>query len=126
MVVLHTPVRTGAAPFESDFDALLGELEAAPADAAQLADGRRWVAQELYAETPTLASLRLAAGMSQRQLAEACAIEQPHVSRYESGRHEPKLGIAVRWAAALGVDVETLYAAWAASQQKIADEVHGH
>jgi len=106
------PAQPQTPAFETGFDQLLAELEAQPDTAADLADGRRWVGQQFYGQAHTLAGLRLAAGISQRQLAQQCGIEQPHVSRFESGRHEPGLGLAGRIAAALGVSLETLLAAW--------------
>jgi transcriptional regulator with XRE-family HTH domain len=50
--------------------------------------------------------------MSQSQLAEACGLEQPHVSRYESGRHEPSLSVSRKMAETLGVSMEQFHNAW--------------
>lgn len=97
----------------SDFDKLLQSVEVDPQAAASVQEGRKWVADSFYGDRSTLASLRLAAGLSQRQVAAACGIEQPHVSRYESGRHEPSLGTAQKMAAVLGVGLDVFAAAWA-------------
>jgi DNA-binding XRE family transcriptional regulator len=113
-VIAHA-VQAEHAPTFADFDALVDELEANPGSQQQLAAGRRWVGQALYAGPPTLASLRLAAGLSQRQLGDLCNLQQPHVSRYEAGRVEPSLGMAHAMAQALGVDLATLHAAWQAT-----------
>lgn len=124
IVTFFASVPSGPARCETDFDALVSEMEASPADAQALADGRRWVGQQFYAQGMTLAGLRLAAGLSQRQLAEACGIEQPHVSRYESGRHEPSLTLAARMAGALGVGLDTLFAAWSSTHQQAKASAH--
>ncbi len=116
--------QSGPAPHETDFDALLASLEGDPDSAARLANGRQWVSQQFYADSPSLAGLRLAAGLSQRQLADACGMQQPHVSRFESGRHEPGLDMSFRIAAALGVSMELLHAAWANTRQQTAEASH--
>jgi ribosome-binding protein aMBF1 (putative translation factor) len=90
----------------SDFDAFARELAADPASASAVAEGRKWVSSTFYGGKPTIAALRLAAGMSQEDLADACGLQQPHVSRYESGRIEPKVLVARKLAAALGVTVD--------------------
>lgn len=118
VVHLALSAQPQAPEFEAGFDQLLGELQAQPDTAAALADGLRWVGQQFYGQTHTLAGLRLAAGLSQRQLALQCGIEQPHVSRYESGRHEPGLSMAGRMAAALGVSLEALLSAWHNTHQQ--------
>ncbi len=101
----------------SDFDKLLLELEQDEETAAQLQEGRKWVASEFYQERPTLASLRLSAGLSQKQLGAACGMEQPHVSRYESGKHEPLLTVSMNMARALGVDLDVFAQAWANTRE---------
>lgn len=125
MVNLAFPPAPGPATFESGFDTLVAEMEADPAQARLLADGRRWVGQQFYGLT--LAGLRLAAGLSQRQLAEACGagIEQPHISRYESGRVEPGLNVAARLASAMGVGLDVLHAAWTNTLQQPPVNAHG-
>lgn len=90
----------------SAFDALLTELESSKETASQLQEGRKWVSGNFYNDLPTLASLRLAAGLSQKQLADACGMEQPHISRYESGKHDPSLRTSRGIAKALGVNLE--------------------
>ncbi len=98
------------------FDALLVETEADPKQAEMLAAGRQWVAQAFYKdEHRTLAGLRLAAGLSQRQLGERFGIGQQHISRYESGKHKPSLDTAHQMARALGVDLDTYFNAWQAT-----------
>lgn len=67
-----------------------------------------WVAETLYPGENTLATMRLRAGLSQKELAARCNFEQPHVSRYESGRTEPGVFAAKRIAIALGVSLDQL------------------
>lgn len=113
-----TPAETSRESF-SEFDGLLKSLEDEEASATELREGRKWVANAFYGERPTLASLRLSAGMSQKQLGEACGIEQPHVSRYESGKHEPSLTTAVCMARALGVGLDVFSDAWANTRSSV-------
>lgn len=108
-----------AAPIPSPqdaFEALLEDAEADTVQSAALAQGRQWVAQAFYqGEHRTLAALRLAAGLSQRQLGQRCSLGQQHISRYESGKHKPSLDTAHGMARALGVDLDTYFAAWQAT-----------
>lgn len=98
------------------FDELLSEAEQDREQAALLAAGRQWVAQAFYqGEHRTLAGLRLAAGLSQRQLGERCGLGQQHISRYESGKHKPSIDTAHDMARALGVDLDTYFSAWQAT-----------
>lgn len=82
-------------------------IQAQDADTrAAIADAALWVADEFYAGQQTLSSLRLRAKLTQRQLAEKCGVEQPHISRYETGRVEPKITHASKMAGALGVSLD--------------------
>lgn len=99
-------------PSFSEFDKLLSSLEEDKEIAKKLNEARKWVGNEFYSDNLTLASLRLSAGFSQCNLGKTCGIEQSHVSRYESGKHEPSLSLSVKLAKALNVDVETLFVAW--------------
>ena len=110
-----TPVRP--ASFKEgydDFDRLASEVGGDAKVAAEVVRGREWVASTYG--NGDLASLRLAAGLSQSELAELCDIEQPHVSRYESGRHEPLVSTAGKMARALGVSLEVFVKAWSLSR----------
>lgn len=78
---------------------------------AKVAAAGAWVADTVYKGPATLATLRLRAGLSQKELAQKCGLEQPHVSRYESGRHEPGVFQAQQMAAALGVTLDQLVSA---------------
>ena len=100
----------------SEFDKLLSSLEENQETANELSEARKWVADSFYSDQLTFASLRLKSGLSQRKLGEICGIEQSHVSRYESGKHEPSLSLAITMADALGVKAEILFEAWSNSR----------
>jgi DNA-binding XRE family transcriptional regulator len=102
---------------ESDFEKLLDALENSKDGAAELSEARKWLADAFYPEQLTIASLRLKAGLSQQQLGELCGIKQSHVSRYESGKHEPSISLAINFAKALNVSAETIFLAWCNSRQ---------
>ena len=55
-----------------------------------------------------LKAARIAAGMTQTQLAEAAGLQQRDVSRYESGKHEPGALTLKRMAQALGCSMDYL------------------
>lgn len=93
-----------------EFDSLASEVGSDERVAAEVVRGREWVANKYG--NGDLASLRLAVGLSQSELAGRCDIEQPHVSRYESGRHEPLVSTAGKMASALGVSLEVFLSAW--------------
>lgn len=98
-----------------DFDLLSSEVAADAETSASVARGREWVASTFG--SGDLASLRLAAGLSQSELAALCGIEQPHISRYESGRHEPLVGTACKMASALGVSIDVFANAWSSTRE---------
>jgi ribosome-binding protein aMBF1 (putative translation factor) len=107
VVYYTTAVPQGVQSNCSEFDAFVSELEANPEDARRLKDANKWVAAKFYeAKEPTLAALRLAAGLSQRGLAAATGFEQSHISRYESGRIVPGTDIGSKLARALGVTLD--------------------
>lgn len=51
---------------------------------------------------------RIAAGMTQQQLADALGIAQQSVARWETGEREPRVSTLKRIAAALGCDLSAL------------------
>jgi transcriptional regulator with XRE-family HTH domain len=55
-----------------------------------------------------LAELRRARGLTQAALAERIGVQANQVSRYESGRSEPTLGVLRQLAIALSVSCDTL------------------
>ena len=78
---------------------------------SQVAKAGTWVAKNVYPEETTLATLRLKAGLSQKEFAILCGIQQPHVSRYETGKHEPGVFQAQAMAKALGIGLDDLVVA---------------
>ncbi len=106
----------------SDFDKLLATVEDDDTQSAELKKARKWVSKKFYAEDQSLASLRLAAGLSQKQMGKICNIDQSHVSRYESGKHEPSLTISACMAKALGVNLGVFFIAWNNTRQLLQSE----
>lgn len=51
---------------------------------------------------------RIAAGMTQQQLADALGIAQQSVARWETGEREPRVSTLKRIAAVLGCDLSVL------------------
>lgn len=79
-----------------------------------------WVAENLYKDEVTLASLRLRAGLSQKTLAEQCGWKQPTIARYETGSTIPSLLAASKIAKALGIGVDELVVAFENSSNRVA------
>ena len=53
-------------------------------------------------------SFRIAKKMTQAQLASACGMDRPNISRLEGGKHTPNLATVQKVAAALGVSISKL------------------
>ena len=53
-------------------------------------------------------SFRIAKKMTQAQLASACGMDRPNISRLESGKHAPNMTTVQKVAAALGVSISKL------------------
>jgi transcriptional regulator with XRE-family HTH domain len=56
-----------------------------------------------------LRDARLAAGLSQRALAERLGVPQPVIARWETGAREPRVRAAVRVAEALGTTANAIW-----------------
>jgi DNA-binding XRE family transcriptional regulator len=107
-------------PEFAEFDKLVAELEAEPRDRESLSEARKVIGRKIYdGSNATLAALRMEAGLSQRELGELCGLPQPHVSRFESGKHEPGIVIASAIAAALNVSLERVADAWERSRDAL-------
>jgi len=91
-----------------DIDDVVARIEQDTARAAALEEARRTIASRHYAGSWGLAALRLRKGWSQRRLAEAIGVKQPHIARLESGQNEPSLGTVRKLSAALDVTVEEI------------------
>lgn len=53
-------------------------------------------------------AVRIAAGMTQQQLADALGVAQQSVTRWETGEREPRVSTLRRIAAVLGCDLSAL------------------
>lgn len=94
----------------NDFDALMAELEADPANARELAEASSWVADTFYAtEGATVRTARLHKGLSQVQLSVMLETSQAQVAKIESGRVDPQHSTLIKLARALDVDANTLF-----------------
>ena len=58
--------------------------------------------------TSPITTARLAAGLTQSQLAERIGVAAQHVGRWERGERKPKIDALIRIADALGCDVRDL------------------
>lgn len=91
-----------------DIDDQVAADERDPVRKAALEAGRRTIAERYYANAMGLAVLRLRRGWSQRALADAIGVKQPHIARLESGQNDPSLGTMRKLARALGVSIEEI------------------
>lgn len=85
--------------------------EANPDRAARLAAARANLPDSIYPGQESLAVLRLRAGFSQAQLAEAAQTSQPHIARIEAGRNDPSTGLICRVASALKLEPASVFRA---------------
>jgi len=99
-------------PNTVSLELLMQESEADPIKAKYLSDARKELSDALYEEEPkTLSVLRLAAGLSQVQLARLVGTSQPHLARIEQGKNDPGTDMVARIATALGLnDVDVFQA----------------
>jgi DNA-binding transcriptional regulator YiaG len=101
---------TQLAQQHNDFDALMAELEADPANAQELAEASTWVADTFYAhEGATVRTARLRKGLSQVQLSVILETSQAQVAKIESGRVDLQHSTLIKLAQALDVDANTLF-----------------
>lgn len=99
-------------PETTSLSSLMAEFEADGEMAEHLADARRSLGQQLYADEPqTLSALRLMAGLSQTRLAELANTTQPHVAKIENGKTDPGTDTIARIAQALRIDEDTAFRA---------------
>lgn len=94
------------------FESVIRRQEADPEKAVYLARARQNLAKTLYAdEQETVTGLRLAAGLSQVQLAERAETSQPHIARIERGQNDPSTELIARIAKALNADEDRVFRA---------------
>jgi DNA-binding XRE family transcriptional regulator len=97
----------------SSLDDILGALVAEHGE-QHLAEANQWVADALYPEhidAPTIAVLRLKAGLTQRGLAEKMGVKQPYIARIEGGQENITFTTLANLASALDIDIGTAAAA---------------
>lgn len=91
-------------PNTVSLESVLQESELDPLRAKYLSEARKELSGVLYEEKPkTLSVLRLAAGLSQVQLAKLVETSQPHLARIEQGKNDPGTDIIARIAVALNL-----------------------
>lgn len=96
----------------SEFDKFVDDLERDPTNSKLLEEGRKWLWRAFYADKkPTLISLRLSRGLSQKRLSALSGIPQQNIASYESGG-ELNPDDAGKMAEELGVAMPVLYDAW--------------
>ncbi|EXS68545.1 hypothetical protein BF95_19520 [Sphingobium sp. Ant17] len=76
--------------------------------AERLVVARKRIAARAAPAPASLAQLRLKAGLSQKQLADAIGTSQPAISNYESGEREPTIANIKSMARALNVSFDVL------------------
>ena len=97
-----------------------------PLRAAAIAKGRQRlakVADHLNPGFRPLSALRLAAGLSQSELAEKMSMKQPNIARFEKKPGDPSLSTLQKLATVLGVDIGEVIAAVEAVNKAEADRV---
>lgn len=109
-VVVHPPQRDGW----RDINDRIADISKDSRRAAALQRARARLSESLFKEH-TLSSLRLSKGMSQSDLAAAIGTSQGRVSRIEAGLDDPLHSTVRKLAAALGVGVEVISNALAAT-----------
>lgn len=99
-------------PNSVSLDSLTRAAEGDERKAAFLKQSRKQLSATLYAdEQNTLSALRLAAGLSQAELADKALTSQPHIARIERGQTDPSTDLIARIAKALGEDDARVYRA---------------
>jgi DNA-binding XRE family transcriptional regulator len=89
-------------------------INKSPLRAAAIVKGRQRLVKVLENRNPgfrPLSVLRLAAGMSQIELAQSMGMKQPNIARLEKNPGDPSLSTLKRLAAALGVEIGHVIAA---------------
>lgn len=87
----------------TDIDDYIDELCQDENDRSALVEARREIANDLYGEQISIASLRLKHGWSQRDLARIIGTQQPHISRLEAGTIDPRLSTLTKLADAFDI-----------------------
>lgn len=97
-----------------------------PLRAAAIVKGRQRLAKVAHHLNPgfrPLSALRLAAGLSQSELAEKMDMKQPNIARFEKKPGDPSLSTLQKLATVLGVDIGEIIAAVEATNEAGAKHV---
>ena len=108
--VIATPIR----PRGTSLKDVIAQVEASPAGKEGMDRARRRVAA-LKAENklvPSIRNLRIAAGLSQQQIANAAQMSQAQVARFEAGQGDPRISSIERIASALSTSSTQIMAAF--------------
>lgn len=97
---INPPATKATLLFESGVSS---QLTVAAAHASDMTNGRGDVAIDGEKLGARLRELRLAAGLTQAELARRTGIHRPNIARVEAGRHTPSLETLARIANAIGV-----------------------
>jgi ribosome-binding protein aMBF1 (putative translation factor) len=97
---------------------LVAQREKDTRKAAAYARARQKLAMQLADTEVSLVKLRLAAGMSQAQLADAMGKKQPYIARLESGSNDVQMSTIEALAKALSVPAGDVFTAVMTSRSK--------
>jgi DNA-binding XRE family transcriptional regulator len=101
-------------------DDLVAEFEKFPGGAKVLAEARQDLARELSETQPVknLRGFRLAAGLSQQQLADKAGMTQPQIANFENGIGNPQMSTLRKIATPLALSDDEVFKAWQHSQER--------
>lgn len=105
-------------------DRSASRIRSNPLRAAAIVKGRQRLAKITDQRNPgfrPLSTLRLAAGLSQAELAEKMEMKQPNIARFEKKPGDPAMSTLQKLAAVLGVDIGEVVAAVDATNKAGAD-----
>jgi DNA-binding XRE family transcriptional regulator len=99
---------------------VLAKRENVPRFSGYLAEARKQLAREAFPnrDKRSLQGLRLAAGLSQTQLAEKIGTAQSHIALIEHGKNDPGTDLITRIAEALGIESEVVFSAIRAARNE--------
>ena len=93
----------------TDIDDLIKEFEQDAEMAKAISNARKKLAADLYSKSVSFSSLRLAAGLSQDQLAAKVKTSQSHIAKIEAGKNDPSTDVIQRLAVALNKAPESVF-----------------
>ncbi len=90
--------------------------------AKAISKARKKMAESLYGQSVNFSALRLAAGLSQDQLAARVKTSQSHIAKIEAGKNDPSTDVIQRLAAALNRTPELVFNA-VLEQRKMREQI---